>query len=110
MDEADRCHKIAYLSYGQLLASGTTQEIIAAQNLTTLQIRGHQLLRLEEKRLGYTCVEQTVIFGNALHVTGRDQAGLRAALFATVPDGYEIRQVETTLEDAITLLMKTNDE
>jgi len=110
MDEAERCHKIAYLSYGQLLASGTTQEIIAAQNLTTLQIRGHQLSRLEEKLHRYSCVEQTVIFGNALHVTGRDQAGLRAALFATVPDGYEIRQVETTLEDAFTLLMKTNDE
>ncbi|MGU3414530.1 ABC transporter ATP-binding protein [Enterobacteriaceae bacterium C34A] len=110
MDEAERCHRIAYLSYGQLLANGTTQEIIAAQNLTTLQIRGQQLSRLEGQLRQYPCVEQTVIFGNALHVTGRDPAGLRAALSATVPEGYDVRQVETTLEDAFTLLMKTHDE
>lgn len=110
MDEAERCHKIAYLSYGQLLANGTTQEIIAAQNLTTLQIRGQQLSRLESLLRSAPCVEQTVIFGNALHITGRDRAALRAALSTTVPDGYEIRQVETTLEDAFTLLMKTHDE
>lgn len=110
MDEAERCHKIAYLSYGQLLANGTAQEIIAAQNLTTMQIRGHRLSRLEVTLRAFPAIEQTVIFGNALYVTGRDPARLAGVLSTALTEGYETRQVDTTLEDAFTLLMKNNDD
>ncbi|OWW22642.1 multidrug ABC transporter ATP-binding protein [Noviherbaspirillum denitrificans] len=30
MDEAERCHQLAYIAYGKLLAQGTAQELIAA--------------------------------------------------------------------------------
>ena len=30
MDEAERCHDIAYIAYGELLARGTADEVIAA--------------------------------------------------------------------------------
>ena len=29
MDEAERCHEIAYIAYGELLAHGTVDEVIA---------------------------------------------------------------------------------
>src|SRR5689334_10758028 len=35
MDEAERCHEIAYIAYGELLAQGTVEEVIAASHLTT---------------------------------------------------------------------------
>lgn len=72
MDEAERCYKIAYLSYGNLLANGTIQEIIQARNLTTLRIRGAALSELEMKVQAFSGIEQTVIFGNALYVTSLD--------------------------------------
>ena len=31
MDEAERCHKLAYIAYGELLAQGTSAEIVASQ-------------------------------------------------------------------------------
>lgn len=110
MDEAERCHKIAYISYGNLLANGTIREIIKAQNLMTLQIRGKALSELEIRLQALSEVEQTVIFGNALYVTAREGGGLLSALHRILPLDYEINPVETNLEDAFTWLMKSNDE
>ena len=36
MDEAERCHEIAYIAYGKLMARGTADEIIAASGLSAL--------------------------------------------------------------------------
>ena len=38
MDEAERCHKLAYIAYGRLMAQGTAAEIIAGQKLTTWEV------------------------------------------------------------------------
>ena len=35
MDEAERCHEIAYIAYGHLLAHGTVEEVIAKSALST---------------------------------------------------------------------------
>ena len=35
MDEAERCHEIAYIAYGELLAHGTVEEVIESSHLTT---------------------------------------------------------------------------
>jgi ABC-2 type transport system ATP-binding protein len=33
MDEAERCHEIAYIAYGHLLVHGTVPEVIAQSHL-----------------------------------------------------------------------------
>lgn len=108
MDEAERCHKVAYLSYGNLLASGSIQSIIAAQNLTTVEIKGKDLARLESRLQRLAGVEQTVIFGNTLYVTAGNETNLLSLIGQTVNDEYQYRTTETNLEDAFTYLMKTN--
>ena len=80
MDEAERCHKLAYIAYGRLLAQGTAEEVIAAQGLTTLAVTGPDLTALSERLRGLPGVEQTVAFGETLHVTGNDAAALERAL------------------------------
>ncbi len=35
MDEAERCHEIAYIAYGELLVHGTVEHVIAASHLAT---------------------------------------------------------------------------
>lgn len=110
MDEAQRCHKVAYLSYGNLLASGTIEAIIKAQNLTTMSIRGNGLTELENRLQHFSAIEQTVIFGNTLYVTARDEQGLLGILAQTVSCEYQVCKVETNLEDAFTYLMKSHDD
>lgn len=108
MDEAERCHKVAYLSYGRLLANGAISSIIAAQNLITVKTSGAGLTALENRLQRLPDIEQTVIFGNQLYITSRNAEKLKAALFEFTQMGYEFCQVDTNLEDAFTYLMKNN--
>src|SRR5262247_301197 len=52
MDEAERCHEIAYIAYGHLLAHGTVDEVIANSKLTTYTVTGDDLQSLSEQLTG----------------------------------------------------------
>ena len=43
MDEAERCHEIAYIAYGELLARGTANEVVAQSGLSTWIVSGTDL-------------------------------------------------------------------
>ncbi|AXF78162.1 ABC transporter ATP-binding protein [Erwinia tracheiphila] len=110
MDEAERCHKVAYLSSGRLLANGTIESIIQAQQLTTVRVCGKGLSALESKLQHFPAIEQTVIFGNALYVTVRDEKELQRIFSQVVSDQYACSNVATNLEDAFTWLMRQHDD
>src|SRR5689334_6859600 len=80
MDEAERCHRLAYIAYGSLLASGTVQEVVDGARLTTWSVRGPDLPRLALELRARPGVQQAVAFGAALHVSGADAAALEAAI------------------------------
>lgn len=80
MDEAERCHRLAYISYGQLLAVGTTEDLIAHANLTTWTVVGKNLALLAEKLKKIPAIEQVMIFGNTLHVSAQDASALAQAI------------------------------
>ena len=105
MDEAERCHKLAYIAYGRLMATGTAREIAAAQSLHTLAVRGPGLSGLAEKLERAPGVAQTVMFGAALHMSGKDRAALLSAAQAAAGPEHEIAETETGLEDAFIHLM-----
>ena len=46
MDEAERCHEIAYIAYGDLLAHGTVDEVVGASGLVTFNVSGEGLAEL----------------------------------------------------------------
>ena len=52
MDEAERCHEIAYIAYGHLLAHGTVDEVIAKSALTTYTVTGDDLQRARRRTHG----------------------------------------------------------
>ena len=107
MDEAARCHKLAYIAYGRLLVQGTAPEVIAEQGLTTYEVRGPDLPALSQRLGRMPGVEQTVAFGDTIHVTGKDAALLEGSLReATASGGYTLEPVETGLEDVFIHLMR----
>lgn len=106
MDEAERCHKLAYIAYGKLLAHGTSKEVIDSQNLATWSIYGEHLTELSEQLRGMGGVDQTVVFGSALHASGHDHAALEAAIRrATGDKPVRIEQIGTGLEDVFIYMM-----
>jgi len=80
MDEAERCHRLAYIAYGRLIAQGTAEEIVASQGLTTWHITGGDLRAAGARLEGKPGVEQIAVFGATLHVTGSDAAKLEETL------------------------------
>jgi ABC-2 type transport system ATP-binding protein len=106
MDEAERCHRLAYLAYGNLLARGTVDEVVASAGLTTWEVTGADLLSLAGKLRGRPGVDQVVPFGNTLHVTGRDAAKLEAAIAPLrQPGARQWTQITSGLEDVFISLM-----
>jgi ABC-2 type transport system ATP-binding protein len=106
MDEAERCHKLAYIAYGKLLAQGTSKEVVEAQDLSTWSIHGEHLSALSEQLRATPGVDQTVVFGSALHVSGRDHAALEQAIRqATAGTALRIEPIGTGLEDVFIYLM-----
>jgi ABC-2 type transport system ATP-binding protein len=100
MDEAERCHKLAYIAYGRLMAQGTVEEIIANQRLSTWEVSGGDLAAMAARLSGRPGVEQVAAFGSALHVTGRDPAALEAALREAVAGtDSRARPAKVGLED-----------
>jgi ABC-2 type transport system ATP-binding protein len=107
MDEAERCHRLAYLAYGNLLTHGTLAEVLANARLTTWSVTGPDLLALAEKLRGRPGVEQVVAFGTTLHVSGRDAAALDSAHLAVRDPRHTWEQIPSGLEDVFISLMET---
>ena len=112
MDEAERCHRLAYIAWGKLLVEGTADEVIAHSGLATRLVLarggGERALALLARELQRAPGIDTVIpFGAALRVSGRDAAALDAAL-APVRAGAEfaLERTPTSLEDVFVNLMQ----
>jgi len=106
MDEASRCHKLAYIAYGKLLAQGTASEVIAQQNLSSWAIYGTGLIQLQDALRGQPGVDQTVIFGDGLHVSGVDAAALeRTIKAAAAARNLRAEPIDTGLEDVFIYMM-----
>jgi len=80
MDEAERCHEIAYIAYGELLTHGTVPQVIANSALTTYTVSGPELNKLLAELDGKTGVDMVAPFGTNLHVSSRDEAALERAI------------------------------
>lgn len=111
MDEAERCHKLAYISYGELLAQGSATDVIASQNLATWAIEGVRLAELSERLRAMPGVDQTVVFGSALHVSGTNHRALEATLAKVgAGEALRVRPIETGLEDVFIYLMNRSED
>ncbi|MBS0316880.1 MAG: ABC transporter ATP-binding protein [Proteobacteria bacterium] len=111
MDEAERCHKLAYIAYGKLLAKGTAQEVIRSQGLATFAIHGAQLSELSQRLRALPGVEQTVLFSSTLHVSGSDPEPLgRAVRQATANGEWRVEKIDTGLEDVFIYMMSRSTD
>ncbi|MCA8879351.1 MAG: ABC transporter ATP-binding protein [Rhodobacteraceae bacterium] len=111
MDEAERCHRINYIAYGKLVASGTVAEVVRNAGLTTMLVTGARTAEAAARLKGAPGVEQIAPFGNTLHVVGRDGAALgRTVADVAAGTGTHAEPAETSLEDVFIRLMGTSED
>ena len=106
MDEAERCHRLAFIFNGNLLTQGTVDEVVEGANLTTWAVTGPDVLKLGERLGENPAVEQAAPFGNALHVSGDDPEALEKAIAPFQTEQYKWRHVDSGLEDVFIHLME----
>jgi ABC-2 type transport system ATP-binding protein len=106
MDEAERCHQLAYIAYGHLLAQGTAQEIVRASGLDTWAVSGPELNGVAKRLRAKPGVSSVVPFGATLHVSGPNADALTHAI-ATERARSELHwtHIEASLEDVFVKLM-----
>jgi len=106
MDEAERCHRIAYIADGKLITRGTVAEVVRAAGLTTLVLQGPGTIAAARALRGLPGVDQVAPYGATLHVIGRDGALLRrSATTVASATGCTLTEAETSLEDVFIQLM-----
>jgi ABC-2 type transport system ATP-binding protein len=111
MDEAERCHRLAYINNGVLLATGTAHDVVGAQKLSGYDVSGDNLQALAERLRGEAGVDQATAFGVTLHVIGRDADALAATAQRVEAEGAtHWRKIEPGLEDVFISLMNSAKE
>ncbi len=115
MDEAERCHEIAYLAYGDLIARGTVAEVTARSGLTSWAVEPRaagpegmaRLQGLAHGMRGRAGIELVAPFGAALHVSGTDARALEAAIRPErQAEDLLWRPAKPSLEDVFIALMR----
>jgi ABC-2 type transport system ATP-binding protein len=114
MDEAERCHEIAYIAYGELLVHGTVEHVVESAHLTTYVVsaaEGEGLAKLSDELTGKPGIDMVAPFGTSLHVSGREAGALEAAIAPfRKRKGLDWRHSQPSLEDVfIDLMSKSKD-
>ncbi|MBI3716173.1 MAG: ABC transporter ATP-binding protein [Betaproteobacteria bacterium] len=111
MDEAERCHELAYIAYGKLLAKGTAAEVVAQSGLATWSVKGEGIAALARELRGLPGVDMVVPFGATLHVSGSHASQLEQTLkpFFHRP-GCQWTRVDAGLEDVFISLMNSSKD
>ncbi len=111
MDEAERCHRIAYISYGKLIAEGTVDEVVENSGVATFVVHGPELGQMSKRIATLDGVEQVAPFGATLHVVGSDPQRLQASLAPIAAEpGCEVAPSITSLEDVFIKFMNVSTD
>jgi ABC-2 type transport system ATP-binding protein len=111
MDEAERCHEIAYIAYGHLLAHGTVDQVIEQSALSTWTVAGSDLNGLAAELAGKPGIDMVAPFGTSLHVSGRDRIALEATIAPYRNNrGWQWQASAPSLEDVFIDLMSRSKD
>jgi ABC-2 type transport system ATP-binding protein len=102
MDEAERCHRLAILDHGHLVADGSPQELKAALPGATLRIDSAEPRRSQKELSGKSYIVATAQIGAHLRVLVRDGDDPQARIAGDLRSaGIEakVQPTEPNLED-----------
>lgn len=108
MDEAERCNRLAYIVYGHLMAEGTISQIIKHAGLITWKAKGEGLVKFAEELKQQKGVDQVVVWGNELRISGTNENLLKQVM-AQFPN-VTWQSVNTSLEEVFIHLVAEETE
>lgn len=106
MDEAERCHELAYIAYGRLLARGTVDEVVHGAGLSTVAVTGPDLMPAAQALGQEPGILTVAPFGTALHVSADDPEVLKRVFAQPRFAQLRTEPIEPGLEDVFIRLMQ----
>ena len=113
MDEAERCHRLAFIFRGELLDVGTPGEIVLRRALRVAELEVERPLEASELLRHQAGVEEVAHYGNVLRLATRDKADpIALARRVLAERGIEIhgaREARVTVEDAFVSMVRADE-
>ena len=111
MDEAERCHEIVYIAYGNLMVKGTVGDVISRTRLKTLEVKGENLPLLQKRLEQNPEITTMSLFGGVLRICGQNEHRL-IEILEPLRSQYSLvwRISNTLLEDAFIYYLKKAKE
>ena len=106
MDEAERCHELAYIAYGRLLARGTVDEVVHGAGLSTVSVTGSGLIEAAQALRDEPGILTVAPFGAALHVSADDPEVLKRVFAQPRFAQLRTEAIGPGLEDVFIRLMQ----
>lgn len=110
MDEAERCHRLAYIMNGNMMITGTVDEIIKKSHLITWSVSGQHLPTLARRLREFSREWQVAAFGTSLHVTFSADSTLEEKISQFQSDEWHWEKSAPTLEDVFVNLSSTEQK
>jgi ABC-2 type transport system ATP-binding protein len=111
MDEAERCHRLAFIFRGSVLDIGTPDEVVERRNLRGAEIETKQAVRVAERLRSHPAVDEVAHYGNVLRLTTREGADPGTVVREALGDSVEVasvRPVRVGVEDAFVSMVRAD--
>jgi ABC-2 type transport system ATP-binding protein len=110
MDEAERCHRLAFIFRGELLAVGTPAEVVAARGLSVFEVDCSDAMRAADELRKEARVDEVTFLGSMLRVALRGAAEpeqlVRARLAGRGIEIHALKIARADVEDAFVSMVR----
>jgi ABC-2 type transport system ATP-binding protein len=112
MDEAERCHRLAFIFHGQLLDTGTPDEVVQRRHLRVAEFEVPRATVAAEALRAHPLVDEVAHFGDFLRVATRNNADpqevVTGVLTPLAIDVRHYREARVTVEDAFVSMARAS--
>jgi ABC-type multidrug transport system ATPase subunit len=113
MDEAERCHRLAFIFGGTLLDIGTPEQVVERRNLRVVELEVDEATRAADGLRADPAVDEVAHYGPLLRVATRDgadpEAVVRAVLDRLGLSPERFRPARVTVEDAFVSMVRADE-
>ena len=113
MDEAERCHRLAFIFRGELLDTGTPEQVVERRSLRAAELEVEHATEAAVVLREHPRVDEVSHFGHVLRVATRggvDPTALVSEVLGSRGTAVErLREVRVTVEDAFVSMVREDD-
>jgi ABC-2 type transport system ATP-binding protein len=113
MDEAERCHRLAFIFGGEVMAVGTPEEVIAARGLVVVEVECAETVRAADLLRKHAEVDEITFLGSTMRVALRKVAEPEELIERVLkPEGLtprRMRRSRANVEDAFVSMVRSEE-